>query len=567
MRATGLAVGVFAAMVTLAGVSFGQSKGFALNRFDPSERGSDWFSTESLDLRGSNRLAVGLVADWAHKPLVYYFPNGDEASVVVSNQLFAHLGASYVLFDRLRIGLNVPVALVNTGEDDAVGSVSLNTGAAIGDVRVGADVRLLGQYGDVFTAAFGLQVHIPSGSQEAFTGDGKPRLVPRLLGAGTIGGFVYSARIGPNIRFQTDKFEGDPFGTELVFGAAAGASLVDDKLVVGPEVYGSTVLLDGGAFKRKTTPFEVIIGGHYKVTDSWRVGLGVGPGLTRGYGAPKLRVLASVEWVSGLEEPPPPPRSDRDHDGIFDEDDACPDVAGVPSDDPTKHGCPLPLDRDGDGIIDIEDACPDDPGPPSDDPAKHGCPLPADRDGDGIIDAEDACPDDPGPPNEDPKKHGCPPPPDRDGDGIIDAEDACPDNAGPANEDPKKHGCPMAVVTEKEIKIMDRVEFDTGKATIRPESNGVLNAVLAILQQNPNIRLLSVEGHTDNRGVVGANLKLSKDRAAAVVKWLISHGIAKERLTSQGFGQTKPIDTNDTDGGRQNNRRVEFQILERTAQQ
>jgi outer membrane protein OmpA-like peptidoglycan-associated protein len=88
----------------------------------------------------------------------------------------------------------------------------------------------------------------------------------------------------------------------------------------------------------------------------------------------------------------------------------------------------------------------------------------------------------------------------------------------------------------------------------------VLNAVLKILQDLPQITLVSVEGHTDNRGGKGYNKDLSKRRAASVVKWLTDKGIDKKRLTSAGFGQEKPIDTNDTDAGRQNNRRVEFHI-------
>jgi len=96
MRSTRLAVGVFAAVATMSGLAAAQETGFALNRFDPSDRGSDWFSTDSLDLRGSNRLGVGVVGDWSHKPLVWYDANGDEMENgrVVRNQVYAHFGAS-----------------------------------------------------------------------------------------------------------------------------------------------------------------------------------------------------------------------------------------------------------------------------------------------------------------------------------------------------------------------------------------------------------------------------------------------------------------------------------------
>ena len=73
--------------------------GFALDRFDPSERGSDWFALESLDLRGNGRMALGVVGEWAYKPLVIYDENGDEVTAVVEHQVFAHVGGAVNLFD------------------------------------------------------------------------------------------------------------------------------------------------------------------------------------------------------------------------------------------------------------------------------------------------------------------------------------------------------------------------------------------------------------------------------------------------------------------------------------
>lgn len=541
--------------------------GFALDRFDPSERGSDWFALESLDLRGNGRMALGVVGEWAYKPLVIYDENGDEVTAVVEHQVFAHVGGAVNLFDRLRLAASLPVSVVNSGDGGTVNgvAVSSDTGGGIGDLRLGADLRLLGTYRSPFSLAFGAQVHLPTGNQDAFTGDGKVRIVPRLMAAGDVGPMAYAVRASFNYRAQNDNFGGDPFGSELGFGAALGVRVLDDKLLLGPELTGSTVVSDGGdgIFDRRTTPVELIGGGHYTVADDWHIGLGAGPGLTRGYGSPKVRVLASLEYFPKVKEetaPPPPP--DRDDDGILDQDDACPDVPGIRTDDPKTNGCPPPNDRDGDGIVDDKDACPDEKGVASEDPAKNGCPLPGDRDGDGITDDQDACPDEKGVANDDPAKNGCPPPKDTDGDGIIDPEDACPDQAGPASPDPKKNGCPKAKVVGKKIEILERVEFDTNKATIRPESDGVLTAVLDILKGHPEIKKVSVEGHTDNRGARFYNIGLSKRRAASVVKWLTSRGIDKGRLTSNGFGPDKPIDTNDTEDGRQNNRRVEFNIVQ-----
>ena len=180
-----------------------------------------------------------------------------------------------------------------------------------------------------------------------------------------------------------------------------------------------------------------------------------------------------------------------------------------------------------------------------------------------MFDDEDACVDEPGVRTTDPLTRGCPLPKDTDKDSIIDPEDACPKAPGPRDSDPKKNGCPAARVEQGQIKILERVEFENNSAKIRPESDKILQAVLALMSEHPELTKLSVEGHTDSRGGANHNLELSRRRAASVMKWLVDHGIAKSRLESKGLGMTKPIDSNDTDAGRQNNRRVEFHILEK----
>lgn len=101
------------------------------------------------------------------------------------------------------------------------------------------------------------------------------------------------------------------------------------------------------------------------------------------------------------------------------------------------------------------------------------------------------------------------------------------------------------------------IHFDSGKATIQPDSDAVLQQIVAALQQNPALKL-RVEGHTDNQGAPAANQILSQKRAQAVVARLTSQGVAASRLTAQGFGASKPVADNSTDEGRAKNRRVEL---------
>jgi outer membrane protein OmpA-like peptidoglycan-associated protein len=424
-------------------------------------------------------------------------------------------------------------------------------------------VRLAGEYGDVIRLAAGTQVFVPIGSQSGYLGDGSTRIIiPRALVAGDVGWFSYGASLGFHYRGQTETFGGTDLGSEFVFGASMGAHALDRKLLVGPELYGSTVVTRGAAFVTANTPVELLIGGHYLIANSVRIGLGVAPGLTKGLGEPTVRYLASLEWAPQPEAPPP---ADRDHDGSVDDEDACPDEPGVKTDDPKTNGCPPPpppeaprppRDRDHDGVPDADDACPDVPGVKTDDASTNGCPP--DRDHDGIVDAQDACPDVPGVKTDDPKTNGCPP--DRDHDGIIDKEDACPDAPGPRNSDPKKNGCPEAAVVGKQIFILEQVRFATGSAKILPASDTVLNAVLTVLRDHPDIKHLSVEGHTDNVGGAAMNKGLSTKRAASVVAWLVAHGVNQKMLSSAGYGLERPLDSNETPEGRQSNRRVEFHI-------
>jgi OOP family OmpA-OmpF porin len=538
------------------------AEGFALNRFEPSERGSDWFALESLDLRGRGRFAAGIVGDWAHRPLVIYDGAGNEIQALLKDQVYAYVGASIVWLDRIRLGATFPLVLVSTSDGalDGAPTVPVTSGATLGDLRLSADVRILGEYGEPISVAVGGHVHAPTGESGAFTGDGSFRAQPHILAAGRVSNFEYAARTGINIRALSD-FAGAQLGNEWVFAAAGGVRLLDDQLLVGPELWGGTqISSDYGAFDKEGTPIEALLGAHYRFHE-WNFGLGAGPGLSRGLGAPTLRALASLQWIQEDPAPAvePPPPLDLDGDGVLDGDDACVSEAGPASSDPKQNGCPLPLDTDGDQILDPDDACPAERGEPTQNPSTHGCPPP-DSDGDGVLDRDDACVSEAGVRDVDPARNGCPLPTDRDGDTIVDTVDACPEQPGQANSDASKHGCPQVVINDRQLQVLDRIEFENGKAILTPDSEAILQAVARLLEEHPEIRGLDVVGHTDARGQRASNMDLSKRRAAAVKQWLIEHGIKAERLSSHGFGPDKPLDSNDTDVGRQRNRRVEFHV-------
>ena len=131
----------------------------------------------------------------------------------------------------------------------------------------------------------------------------------------------------------------------------------------------------------------------------------------------------------------------------------------------------------------------------------------------------------------------------------------------PAPVEPPKE---KVTVKDGRIGIPGNIVYETGKAIIKPESEPTLNSLKDFMTQNPAFTRVRIEGHTDNVGRAEDNLKLSQDRAAAVVQWLADHGIPKERLLAVGFGSNKPIADNGSEAGRAQNRRTEFHIAEVT---
>lgn len=519
----------------------------------------------------------------------------------------------------LTLGAGLSLTLFNRvlGEVELPAAAGTSTGFSFADVRTGARVTVYGSAEEPLALGIGSSVWIPTGSEADQRSDGEARLDIRGIGSGRAGPVLFTGNVGYYARKKANA--GDiTVGPSIVFGAGAAFAVLDGALELGPEIYGLSALPLSGldVSISRSTPVEALVAARYHTgpllfgatlgggltpspgTSTVRLGISVGsdlellpdrdddgvlddadrcpdqPGLAtsdpRTHGCPDRdadRIADPVDAcvdVPGVSDPRParhgcPP--DRDDDTFIDAVDACRDVPGVASEDPTRHGCPP--DRDADTILDPVDACPDEPGAARDDPAEHGCP---DRDGDAIVDPRDACPDVAGIAHADPAKHGCPSD-DLDADGFGDAIDACPDVPGIAHADPAKHGCPLAQLcgpNATEICIHEPVLFAFGSSEILPASAALLAQVAQILRDNPDIEILTVDGHTDARGLPEYNRALSEQRAAAVRTWLIDkEGVAPERLVSHGYGKDHPIAPNDNEDNRAKNRRVELHVLRR----
>lgn len=468
------------------------------------------------DARGAHALRAHVGLDHALEPLVVLGPNATVYRVL-ERQTFVEPGLSFTLAHRFLFALEAPVLVTETPGPRPLGAPRLDTGqhgAGLGDVEVSARARVLGAADAPVKASARLDAWLPTGNAD-FAGDGALRLRPSLglevtgqrARAALEAGYVFrrSAELPALLPLRA--------GSGPTAGVAAGIAIDRAaRLEAGGEL-ALALRAGGGArlFDPRSTTGQALV--------SVRAGLrslplfltvAAGPGLGQGPGAADLRVLGRVAYSP--EEPPPPP--DSDGDGIGDLNDSCPRVRGVSSGDPMMNGCPeLPTDTDGDTVPDLRDACPKRPGPRSADRRLHGCPPPP-----------------PPPPTV------APPPP-----------------------------TPRVVLVETRIVINEQVRFETDTAVIRSESDSLLAEVAQVFEKHPELLRVEVQGHTDNAGTDEHNLKLSEERARAVMAWLVKHGVAESRLSAVGHGEGRPLADNGTEEGRARNRRVEFHVLEQKA--
>lgn len=243
--------------------------------------------------------------------------------------------------------------------------------------------------------------------------------------------------------------------------------------------------------------------------------------------------------------------TDSDGDEVPDYLDECPGTPAEARGFVDEKGCLL--DTDNDGVPDYMDECPNTPAEAIGYLSETGCPI--DTDEDGVPDYIDECPDTPTEAIGYLSKTGCPI--DTDGDGVPDYCDQCPTVSGDKNN----HGCPVIKREVRNLlkKAMQGIQFETGKANIKKASYPLLNQIAKIFIDNPEYQI-EVQGHTDNVGSKKLNQDLSERRAAAVMEYLVGAGVDKNRMTSHGYGDTMPIESNATAKGRTLNRRVEFVI-------
>jgi outer membrane protein OmpA-like peptidoglycan-associated protein len=514
----------------------------------PSPHSLDLFTVEGV------RINHGYTAT----AFAMYSVAGDPLEGVVDTLGTLDILASVSLWDHVSFGIDLPLHLHRSG-------VAGLEGFTLGDLRLSLKGALYRPREHGVGFGVGLDIDTPTGGEDGFTADEGVVITPKLLLEGVNEWIQGVVNIGYVKRTET-----------AVLGSTASGSVkIEDELIfklglgLTPGVPGMIFILEGTFASRvnrffddNTTRLELDGGVRYRFTNGVGVQVGGGGGVLDGYGDPSWRFFVSVGYMPAVFAPPPV--YDQDGDGILDDVDACPlepeDFDGFEDAD----GCP-DLDNDGDGIPDSADGCPLDPEDFDGFEDSDGCPD-LDNDGDGILDRDDGCPMEPEDKDGFQDEDGCPDL-DNDGDGIPDTVDQCPNEPEDFDGCQDEDGCPEPgniCVTDEKLVISDKIFFQTNRAKIRDISFPLLDEIAMVINAHPEIELLEIQGHTDDRGSDRHNLKLSGDRAKAVREYLVTRGrVDPARLTARGYGETMPIDDNGTEEGRANNRRVEFMIVRR----
>ncbi|MCA9545820.1 MAG: thrombospondin type 3 repeat-containing protein, partial [Myxococcales bacterium] len=351
-----------------------------------------------------------LMFSYGKSPLVERADDGTVVRPLVQHLSTLNVMATFGLFDRAEIGLDVPLHYVAVNKD-----AGLEGGAALGDLRVLPKVRLFGldKRSPQVGLALAAPITLPTGNSDRWVGDDQITVDPKLVFELDLK--VFRAALNGGVRVRPDRT--DPkrleLGSEVTYGAAFGAHLGSEDFELIAEVFGAAPLEDiQGA---ELAPLEGLLGLRIHTAPGPVITLGAGTGIVASYGDPTARIFFGLAWNRH--------ERDSDGDGILDEDDQCPHQPEDKDGFQDSDGCPDP-DNDGDGLLDKDDSCPDEAEDRDGYEDADGCPEP-DNDGDGILDSVDRCPMQPEDIDTFQDADGCPDP-DNDEDGIPDVSDRCP---------------------------------------------------------------------------------------------------------------------------------------------
>ena len=543
----------------------------------------------------------------------------ERTDFLVDNYFTANLHFNYGLFNRVVVGAQLPIIIIGGENVTAPGQYNDPASGGLGYQGIGnlvlhAKWRILRMESEPVGLAAILQVGLPTGNADQFAGEPgaaiwpalalgyKPHRKIRLNGevgykivTGDGATIAFNQRTTPmsgmmnNATNPVASNAGDlrTYDDHLTFGAGAafrispavdfivegyGNQIFAKNASLSTEALGgikifvqeNSYLLLAFACGNKCMPLDGFNQPEYRGILGFIFEPSIGDRDGDGYKDDVDQCPDDPEDFDDFEDADGCPEPDNDQDGILDIDDECPLVPEDHDGDADDDGCPEgdDADRDGDGILDNVDQCPDDPEDVDNFEDSDGCPEP-DNDKDGILDVNDMCPNDPEDFDKFRDKDGCPDP-DNDADRILDTSDSCPNDPETYNGFEDKDGCPdrgSVLIEENQIVILEKIYFETDSAEIQKRSYPIIDAVAATLIGNPQIVLIEIQGHADERSSDEYNVRLTRDRAAAVLESLVQRGVDRRRMRSAGYGERCPIDPSHNEAAWEKNRRVEFKIL------
>jgi len=457
---------------------------------------------------------------------------GEHRESLVDNAQFMDLNVGVGLFDRLQVDLSLPIAL-HAASGDGVTSVAPLSGAGLGDMVFRVRTMIL----DNLTGGFGLAgtagLSLPVGDGEAFRGDPSVGVLLNLIADFRVDPVTLTLNLGAKFRAEDGQAVGTSFGHELTYGFGMEVLLYKDVVGISSELFGRTPL-SAPFGSLDSSGLEFLLGPKWWIIPGLNVQAALGGGFVQGTGVPDFRAVLGAQWAPSSE--------DTDRDGIRDVNDECPLVPEDHDGFADADGCPE-RDNDQDGIPDERDDCPNRPEDFNGNADDDGCPdkpLVYDKDHDGLPDAVDKCPS---------LKETF--------NGFQD-DDGCPDTA------PKRDDVPVVAPTvdrDCELTITQRVPFAKGSKKLNAAAKAAVAEVAAVIEKNPLIITVYVNGNADDEGPEVKNLGLSKARAKVVVDALVAAGVSPDQLIGRGFGEANPIVREGTPEARAVNRRVDFTVV------
>lgn len=337
-----------------------QAEGFGVERLYLSAPGAGWFVMDTLDMQGGLGGVAGLTMGYSHDALRVKTTDDSQHLAVVSDEAFANFGFA-ATYERWRFYLNFDMPILGEGDSGVVGryrftspctpdpsgsctpDVTLvNDPDLLSDARIGFEGRFFGDATSALRLGADGQLFVPNGERAEYVTDGTYRAMIRALAAGDVGLLTYAGQLGVHVRPLDDSpTAGSPQGSELLFGAAAGAKLPVSEdghvvVIVGPELFGATAFQS--FLGSSGTAIEGMLSGRVEGTrddePQLRFKLGIGAGIDPRFGAPAWRAAIAIELFDH--------HADRDKDGIPNGRDACPDTPGMRTKNPRTNGCPAP---------------------------------------------------------------------------------------------------------------------------------------------------------------------------------------------------------------------------------